>query len=86
MFWPSPIGFVVEKVKETLADPSVVIDWVPSSVLPSSVPLGLEKNWMLKVLSGVLLRVPLTVVVPVARFFAEERVGLFCRLLEPVSA
>jgi hypothetical protein len=36
-------------------------------------------------LPGAEFRVPLTVVVPVPPFLAEERTGLFCRLLGPVS-
>src|SRR5829696_4513263 len=53
MFCPSLIALVVEKLNETLPDPSVETLLEPSSVLPSSVPSGLEKNWTLKVLSGV---------------------------------
>src|SRR5215203_231880 len=86
MFCPSRIAFFVEKVKEMLPVPLVVTDLLPSRVLPSSVPEGLEKSCTRKVLSGVLLRLPRTVVVPVALFFAEERTGLFWRLLGPVSA
>ena len=85
MFWPSPICFFVEKVKEALPDPSVLTALLPRSVLPSSVSFGLEKNSTLKVLLGVVPRVPLMVVVPVALFFEEVRTGLFCRLLGPLS-
>src|SRR5215218_11244350 len=52
MFCPSRIAFFVEKVKETLPVPLVVTDLLPSRVLPSSVPDGLEKNCTRKVLSG----------------------------------
>ena len=40
--------------------------------MPSSPPSRLEKNWTLKVLPGAEFRVPLTVVVPVAPFLAED--------------
>lgn len=85
MFCPSLIALVVEKANETLPVPSAVTDLEPRRFLPSSPPSRLEKNWTLKVLPGAEFRVPLTVVVPVAPFLAEERTGLFCRLLGPVS-
>ncbi len=71
-------------MKVTLPLASVVTLLVPMKVLPSSVPEGLEKNWTRKVLLGVLFSVPRTVV-EVAEVLAEERMGLFCRLLGPVS-
>jgi hypothetical protein len=82
MFCPSRIAFVVENVNEASPDASVETDLEPRRVLLSSVPSGLEKNCSWKVLPVVLLRLPLTVVVP---FLAEERRGLFCRPLGPVS-
>jgi hypothetical protein len=54
-------------------------------VLPSSVPLGLEKERTTKALLGVLLSLPVTVVL-VEEVLAEERTGKFCRVLGPASA
>src|SRR5215217_2004076 len=85
MVRPNPTFWAGEKAKETLPLPSVVTDFCPMKALPSSVPEGLEKNCTLKVLLGALFSLLRTVVFPSA-FLAEERMGLFCRLLGPVSA
>ena len=45
--WPTATLLVGEKPKETLPKPSVVTFFDPISFLPSFVPEGLEKNWIL---------------------------------------
>ena len=60
---PTPTFWAGEKVKETLPSELVVTSFLPIKVLPS-LPEGLEKNLTMKVLWGLLLRLPLIVVWP----------------------
>src|SRR5215212_7971900 len=85
MFCPRLTLFLVAKVNERLPEESVVTLLEKRSFLPSSVPLGLEKNCSMYFLLGVLFTLPLMVVLP-ALFFAEDRTGLFWRLFGPSSA
>jgi hypothetical protein len=72
------------KLKEALPLESVVTLVPPIKVLPSASPLGLEKNWMVKGLLGVLLSSPfMTVVRP--EVLALLMTGVFWRLLDRVS-
>ena len=72
-----PAGTAAVKLKVNGALPFelvVILLWA-TKVLPSS-PDGLEKNWRVKVMFGVLLRLPLIVrVLPVV--VVEDRAGLF---------
>jgi hypothetical protein len=65
----------VLKVKEALPEASVATPFWPMSIFPSSVPAGLEKNWMVKVLLAWLLSLPVMVVVKL--FLAEVSTGKF---------
>jgi len=81
----TPTFWAGEKENVALPEASVLTDFCPRNFLPSSVPEGLEKNWILKVLLGVLFSLPRTVV-EVAEVLAEESTGLSCKPFGPVSA
>ena len=69
---PKPTFWVREKVKLTLPEASVVTDFCPMKVLPSSVPEVLEKKRTTKVFAEALFSVPRTVV-EVAEVRSEQR-------------
>jgi hypothetical protein len=54
----------------------------PTNVVPSSVPAGLEKNWMMKEVLSRLFSMPLMVVLS-AVFLGDESTGRFCKALAP---
>ena len=80
---PAGIAAPSEKAKGALPSALVVTDFLARKVLPSP-PASSEKSRSVKVLLGVLARLPLTVVLPEA-VLAEERAGLFCRPFGPES-
>ena len=85
MFFPAPTLLFGLKTNEALPEESVVTVVFPTNVVPSSVPAGLEKNWMMKEVLPRLFSMPLMVVLS-AVFLADESTGRFCKSLAPGSA
>jgi hypothetical protein len=74
---------LVVKAKVPVSPLVLVVTCIsPRKALPSQKPeasaSGLLKNWMVKVLPGVLLRLPVIVVVLSGNLFAEVISGQFC--------
>lgn len=61
---PTPTAFSGEKTKVAVPLVSVETTFWLTSLLPSFVSCGLDKNWRVMVLSGVLASLPLMVVLP----------------------